>query len=404
MIRVYRALAVMLVCIAVTAGLTFTFVNPVAAQSTDPKFSFYVPEFTIRFVNNSHYNLPPYTPIDPYTGQPTTITPGSFVKEESIEVAINNDIFKLYLTGGNYTSNVWFNIRYKGHYESVWKYFDPALMNNSASGTYVKTFYNNVPIGEVDFQVQAINKYQSSQELASGWSNIKTIKLPDGSVTVTFYPNLEPATTQPPEPTVTPRIAVPEFTVQYVDGNAVIKIKNQPLTSLYYIYGVKPHNSDKWQGNGMVIAEHDDGTLVYGIDNVVPQASSEYTTITLPVSNAQTDFRVKALEGSIHEHYLNNILPGPHYPAITGLDSSDWSATKTLTVNKIPAQTNPPFSQAPTQKYPADWPTTPTPTDEAITEALQTFTPYTLPIAIVTAVTIFGACYFVYDSRKHKNL
>ena len=199
----------------------------------------------------------------------------------------------------------------------------------------------------------------------------------------------------------TGNLSVPEFTVQYANGNAVLTIKNQPLPSLYYIYNFKPHDSLKWEGNGRAETEKY-YRPAYAMDSLVPQSSSEYTTITLPITSVQTDFRVKTVEGIVEEYGEYNIIPCPKFKAITGLDSSDWSDTQTLTVDKIPATTlpaatNTPTTPAPTQKTPANQPT-----DKATTATPQTFTPYTLPAAIVTIVTIFGASVFVYDLRKQK--
>jgi hypothetical protein len=59
----------------------------VAAQTSNP-----VPEFTLRYVDNS-YNVPPTTTstIDPYTGEVTTTTiPAYHVKNKTVEVMIKN--------------------------------------------------------------------------------------------------------------------------------------------------------------------------------------------------------------------------------------------------------------------------------------------------------------------------
>jgi hypothetical protein len=205
--------------------------EPAKAQSTPSNLTPSIPEFTIKYVNNSHYTQPTTTTTtDPYTGQQTvTTTPSSYVQEEYLEVKIKNMTYTPYPLGAsNYTSDIWFNVRYKGHYSSEWTYVNPNPFENySAQYTYVQTYYNHVPTGDVDYQVQAINGYQthSSPNMfpqswvvegqAGGWSDIQTIKLPDGTVTITPYTNLMPtqtiATTQTQNPIAAPTPTVPEI-------------------------------------------------------------------------------------------------------------------------------------------------------------------------------------------------
>ncbi len=199
---------------------TVKLTNAQPTASTTPS----IPEFTLKIVNNSRYTETiTTTTTDPYTGQPTTsTTPSKYVQEEYIEVAIKNQTFTPYPIGGNYSSNLWFDVRYKGHQATDWKYANPnPYQDCSASYLRLQTYYNNLPMsGEIDFQVRAINGYQTHKDnlfpqtwivqgQESGWSDIQTINLESGAVTITPYINPSPTQTQTAVATPTP--SVPEM-------------------------------------------------------------------------------------------------------------------------------------------------------------------------------------------------
>ena len=73
-----------------------------------------VPEFTLRYVDNS-YDVPLKTTstTDPYTNETTTTTiPGYHVENKTVEAVIKNNL------GASY-----YNFRYKGHYAEDWSYY-----------------------------------------------------------------------------------------------------------------------------------------------------------------------------------------------------------------------------------------------------------------------------------------
>jgi hypothetical protein len=97
-----------------------------------------VPEFTLRYVDNS-YDVPPTTTstTDPYTNEITTTTvPGYHVENKTVEAVIKNDL------GASY-----YNFRYKGHFSEEWSYYpsDP----DSVSG------YNHYDYYSVPYQASA---------------------------------------------------------------------------------------------------------------------------------------------------------------------------------------------------------------------------------------------------------
>jgi len=214
-----KSFAVILVLTVAVSGLSLWMVKPVSAQSFEQNTSFptpSIPQFTVRLVNNSYYTQPiTTTTTDPYTGQPTTTTtPSRYVQDEYVELTIKNQSF----TQAN-GSNLFFDIRTKGHFANDWSYISPyygyIMENYSSKYTIVQTYYNDVPsTGQIDFQVRAIIGYVylqtpvivSQHRILTGqngeWSDIQTVSLPDGAVFTTPFTNPPPS--QTPLPSYTP--------------------------------------------------------------------------------------------------------------------------------------------------------------------------------------------------------
>jgi hypothetical protein len=208
-----------------------------------------VPEFTLRYVDNS-YDVPPKTTTstDPYTNEITTTTiPGYHVENRTVEVVIKNNVSASY-----------YNFRYKGHFSEEWSYYpsDPDSVSRynhydsysvpyqaSASSYTVATLpsflFESVPAGgKVDVQVQALfGKYRAEpyghvfplpaptydfyfEGTTSGWSSTQTITIGEGQM---WTPS--PATTPTPAPTATPlpsSIPVPGQSYFFVESNSTI--------------------------------------------------------------------------------------------------------------------------------------------------------------------------------------
>ncbi|MCW4014912.1 MAG: hypothetical protein NWF06_00930 [Candidatus Bathyarchaeota archaeon] len=139
-----------------------------------------VPEFTAKFVVDSYYTEPTYS-IDPFTGENIT-TAGYLVEKDFIEFNITTQHFTPYLDqDGNWVA-MFYNIKFKGHYEDEWKYYPYDPNNNYHTPSYSATFnasqtnYTTLSVrvnvaqsgginlgvpdgGQVDFQVQALKGY-----------------------------------------------------------------------------------------------------------------------------------------------------------------------------------------------------------------------------------------------------
>jgi hypothetical protein len=180
-----------------------------------------VPEFTLKYVEQSYYKQPTYT-IDPYTGKQIVENEGGYINKNSIEIKIKNQPFNSYKdASGNYTA-LYYNVRYKGHYEDQWRTYPLS----SASGYWEasKSDYTLVsfphtqlgrftPGGTMDFQVQALFGYQTVtmalippvtddasltalyqfHGTEGSWSNSQSIKIPEPSTS----PNPTPTPTVP---------------------------------------------------------------------------------------------------------------------------------------------------------------------------------------------------------------
>ena len=211
-------------------------VGSVFAQSV-PKPS--VPKFALKYVDYS-YDVPSNTisTTDPYTNETTTTTvPGYHVKNFTIEVAVTNQLFPSTINGN--TTNLYYNVQTKGHFEEDWyspysfsidsgssgglqgapAYFISLPSQSSSKYTVLSFPANSYPSGGlVDFQVEAVLGYQYSYDNyfyggdyhilpvrvntfvyhASGWSETQTLTI-DESQALTLTPSPEPTFT--PEPT-----------------------------------------------------------------------------------------------------------------------------------------------------------------------------------------------------------
>lgn len=172
------------------------------AHSSIPKPS--VPEFIIETVSFP-YDVPPTTTttIDPYTGKETVTTqPGYHVENKTTQIRIKNQPFTPYqmeIDGVNWTINLFYNIRLKGHFSEEWRYY--RYHNGSTDGNLRQSYdseYTIIPIddylpteGQVDFQIEALIGYEHGVITAggvpgtpriitgetSGWSNTQTLTI-----------------------------------------------------------------------------------------------------------------------------------------------------------------------------------------------------------------------------------
>jgi len=149
-----------------------------------------VPDFTVNIVSHPYYESPIYE-IDPYTGENVTIQSGYHVENKSIEITIINQPFAPYNdTEGNLV-NLFYNVRFKGHFGEEWDWeelYPYKPVRNGISGTYhqnppqssseytVISFPVEYPDGAlVDFQVQKLEGFYTIWSPFPG-TNIKTWK------------------------------------------------------------------------------------------------------------------------------------------------------------------------------------------------------------------------------------
>ena len=213
-----KRFTILLIIILIPSSLTAV----VAVQASTSS----VPEFTLKLVDNS-YDVPSSTTTttDPYTGeQAVTTHPGYHVENRTVEVTIKNQHFPSYSIDNQHTTNLFYNVSYKGHYEDEWTYYPSgSYARDSTAATdipqstsdYTVVSFKAPSEGQMDFRVQAqIGYYNESQLLipvpgapfsiytfigeVSGWSNTQTIKIPKSTSTTT------PSTTPPEDMATTP--------------------------------------------------------------------------------------------------------------------------------------------------------------------------------------------------------
>jgi hypothetical protein len=183
-----KSIVLMLILVLLLSSIVMT--RSVFAQS--------VPEFTLKFAAYP-YDVPTIYGIDQYTGNNITIEEGFHARNETIIFTIEKQPY----------SNLFYNIRYKGHFGEVWtelysyyEYSSGNLFPQSDSEytvIYIPANYPFVNGAEMDFQVQAVRyKYvkvfvidhpwypelgghyedRFALSIASGWSKTQTLNFP----------------------------------------------------------------------------------------------------------------------------------------------------------------------------------------------------------------------------------
>ena len=97
--------------IAILALSVLAVIKPALAQTCAPT----VPQFKVKYVDNSYDVLPTYG-IDPYTGQTIITGSGSQVDNRTIEVTIKNPPFTPYTDSNNLPIQLYHDVRSKGHF------------------------------------------------------------------------------------------------------------------------------------------------------------------------------------------------------------------------------------------------------------------------------------------------
>jgi hypothetical protein len=204
-----------------------------------------VPEFTLRFVDNS-YDVPTTYFKDPYTGAEVT-NQGYHVVNRTIELSIKNKPFNSYASDGQII-NYYLNIRTKGHYDKDWiTIYSPSkgyLTQSNFDYTTVSysvddneyPFWDNVKgSATIDFQVQALigtvhRVYNGSttdimniapwifEGETSDWSSTQTITIDEPTQTTT---------SSVPQPSISPSAnptAIQVFGLDWVGVAVVVLI------------------------------------------------------------------------------------------------------------------------------------------------------------------------------------
>lgn len=222
--RMNEKIVLALILVMALSTLSMTTVKSASAQSIPTPSG---PTFTLKLIQAS-YDV---TTTNPYSGTVTTTQ----VDNSTIQVTIKNQPFTYSYNGTTYS--LYYDVQTKGHFENDWTDCYPLISRLASQPVYNTTtsqyseplaeFINNNPIqsnseytvlsisaatyppnSELDFRVQAIVGHESQYfvadhiyppnighyqtgiifDLASGWSNIQTINLANGSVSTSTSP------------------------------------------------------------------------------------------------------------------------------------------------------------------------------------------------------------------------
>lgn len=204
---------VTLLLIVILAVSSLIVVNLAIASIPKPS----VPEFTVKFFDNSH-DVPPTYGIDPYTGKEVMTQAGYHVQDKTIEVTIKNQPFTRYIDANGNSILLYYSVRVKGHFVDYWAYPDYGyyyvegdgeanyvgadmgsehtvisygLVGNNGTNSYLCLDISAG--GQADFQVRAFIGYvtrtttmtwlgESHRDVFTGensdWSNTQTLAIP----------------------------------------------------------------------------------------------------------------------------------------------------------------------------------------------------------------------------------
>ncbi len=259
--KIGKIFALLLTLMAAISCLTLLITEPANAQSIPSPIPIpipTIPEFTVQLVDRS-YIVPASTTIDPYTGQNVT-NPSYYAENRTAEIAIKNQLFTPYYensTGAQWKITLMYQIRTKGHFAKNWTnlYFVEDGLLPASNSEYTTVSYslgegsiwgNLQTNAQVDFQLEAMIGYISRvynpnatiqiemypwqfTGQTSGWSNIQTINLVDGSVSISSSPTATP----------TPTLTVPEFPTLIILPLFIIVI----LLSIVFLRKLKVNDS-----------------------------------------------------------------------------------------------------------------------------------------------------------------
>jgi len=229
-----KGLPSILILTMVVSSLSMTTIQPVSAQSI-PTPS--VPEFTVKYVNDSYY-VPPQYAVDQYSGKTVQTGGGFALDNETIVITITPQPFTSYRDKDGNAINLLYNVEYKGNFGQTWmedgvSHGDIVVFGLGDDGYDENVGLPFVALGDlsagdqVDFRVQAQIGYYNytysgvgSPDIASSyyivfigktsdWSNIQTITIPGDSASIYTSPDSLSAQAAL-VPTQTP--FVPEFT------------------------------------------------------------------------------------------------------------------------------------------------------------------------------------------------
>jgi hypothetical protein len=142
-------------------------VAPVQAEVSKPS----VPEFSVKYFDNS-YDIPPSYTTDPYTGgNVSTNGSGEHIDDRYVVFTIKNQPFTAYTDASGNNINLYYNFRFKGHYGGDWVYYPfNGTMTTHSYGIYSGGFFKYYPASTEGNTIISIKL--STLTAHSAWTNI----------------------------------------------------------------------------------------------------------------------------------------------------------------------------------------------------------------------------------------
>jgi hypothetical protein len=206
----------------------------------------FVPEFTLKFVDNS-YDVPTTYKIDPFTGENVTDQEGYHVENKSVEVWIKNQPFTpVRDEDGDLILDLYYNIRRKGHFDDRWREPLSSDYVYRSDSDYTVVSYtlgsyslNVTSGGQIDFQVEALvgdyvqvhgesvtpwgaSSWNVFLGETSGWSNTQTITVDADEPAIAPDEPTEPDKPTTPDEQITSGEPTPDEESNQPDQSAII--------------------------------------------------------------------------------------------------------------------------------------------------------------------------------------
>ena len=143
--------------LAFTLLLAASSMLSVESTSAQPTSKPVMPEFTMKYVDNS-YDIPPTYTTDPYTGGNVSSNgSGEHIDDRNVVFTIKNQPFTSYTDTNGKAVNLYYNFRFKGYYSEEWRCYPfNGNMTTHSYGIYTGGPFKYYPASTDEYTIFSI--------------------------------------------------------------------------------------------------------------------------------------------------------------------------------------------------------------------------------------------------------